>query len=391
MKHGCLLVSLLPFLSACVNNGEMPVAIINTSGLARSGEVVELSIDDIRDKLSGPYFYVVDASGNEIPSQLTYDKKLIFQADVDSNNKSEYRVLASDTVHEYKAVCVGRKYPEREDDIAWENELVGFRAYGPATQEKGERAYGYDIFFKYKDENPILEELYASQTSGDNWRKADSLKAIDPGVAQKFIESFTYHIDHGKGMDCYAVGPTAGDGMSAFYENDSILFAWCCQTAEVLDCGPVRFTVRLDFAPRTVGTDSAVVEHRIISLDRGSQLNHAKVWFEGLSEVRPISVGFPLRDSSAPVIEEMFIAYADPTQGSDNGKALLGVVQTTGFDITGVMDDHVFGARQFAPEDTLDYYWGYAWNRQGIENMSAWSKYLDDFSKIKTAPLEIIY
>ena len=29
----------------------------------------------------------------------------------------------------YAPVAVGRLYPERADDLAWENDLVGFRAF----------------------------------------------------------------------------------------------------------------------------------------------------------------------------------------------------------------------------------------------------------------------
>ena len=45
-------------------------------------------------------------------------------------------------------VACGRQYPERLDDVAWENDRAAYRAYGPALQEKGARAFGYDIWTK---------------------------------------------------------------------------------------------------------------------------------------------------------------------------------------------------------------------------------------------------
>ena len=46
----------------------------------------------------------------------------------------------------WDVVACGRQYPERLDDVAWENDRAAYRAYGPALQEKGERAFGYDIW-----------------------------------------------------------------------------------------------------------------------------------------------------------------------------------------------------------------------------------------------------
>ena len=42
-------------------------------------------------------------------------------------------------------ISCGRVYPERVDDIAWENDRAAYRAYGPALQATGEKAYGYDV------------------------------------------------------------------------------------------------------------------------------------------------------------------------------------------------------------------------------------------------------
>lgn len=81
------------------------------------------------------------------------------------------------------AAC-GRVYPERLDDVAWENDRVAYRAYGPALQATGERAYGYDIWTKSTPE-PVVEDRY----DGD----------LNRGIS--------YHEDHGNGMDVYAVAP----------------------------------------------------------------------------------------------------------------------------------------------------------------------------------------
>lgn len=388
-------IAVLAFIATACSGKSVEVTVENPGDSARTQQTVELPAADILDRLHSDYCYVTDADGNEIPSQVTYDGKLIFQAGVDGKSAVKYMILPSDTAHVYAAKVSGRAYPERADDVAWENELVGFRAYGPATRAKGETAYGYDIFFKHHTDRQILEKLYAPETDPATWVTVDSLRKISDQAAEDYIKTFSYHIDHGLGMDCYAVGPTLGAGVAVPVVGDSLSFSWCYDKAEVLDNGPLRFTVRLDFAPRAVGADSAVTEHRLITLDAGSHLNRTRVWYNGLSGRRRIAAGYPLRDESAPALGKKSIAYADPTQGDDNGKALLGMVFAEPFSGTFSRQGHILGMVNIEPADTLEYYWGFAWSREPLQgktaDMDSWSGYLDTFDYNLSAPLIITY
>ncbi len=365
-------------LASCAGHDSAVKVEVKNNEHAASCATVELSAADILGRLGSSYCVVSDSQGREIPSQITYDSLLVFVAELDSCATEVYTITAADTAGVYPRLVSGRIYPERADDVAWENEEGGFRIYGPATQARGERAFGYDLFFKHRTPEPVLETLYGAQTSSENWAKVDSLRKIDPALAADFERSFTYHLDHGLGMDCYAVGPTAGAGVNIPVVNDSLCFAWCYSTADVLDNGPVRFTVGLTFAPRALGSDSAVVETRLISLDSRSYLNRTRVHYEGLSEPCTIALGFPRRDDSPATLDNSgVIAYADPTQGPDNGKALLGLVLPGGFDRTAEAAGHILGYTELAPADTLDYYWGFAWNRNEPQlEGEAWSETL---------------
>lgn len=279
----------------------------------------------------------------------------------------------------------GRIYPERADDIAFENELVGFRIYGPATQAKGEKAFGYDIFLKHPTQRQILEDLYRPETSPATWVKVDSLRKIDPKLADDYIASFSYHIDHGLGMDCYAVGPTLGAGVAAILHDGQIQFPWCYDKAEVLENGPELFAVRLDFAPVQVG-ESTVTEHRLISLEAGSQLARCQVWYDGLTGPTTVVAGFPRRDKSKAVknVRKGYLAYADPTQGPDNGKAMLGIVVNNKVDRMAEVQGHILAYTTLQPGQKLDYYYGFAWDRANdIKDMKEWDGYLADFSSRK--------
>lgn len=277
----------------------------------------------------------------------------------------------------------GQSYPKRRDDISYENEVVGFRIYGPGTQQAGEKAYGYDIFFKYPTPELIVPRLYAPETDDAVWARVDSLRAIDPALADEYINSFSYHIDHGLGMDCYAVGPTLGAGVAAIATNDHIWYPWCYDTAEILENGPDRFSVHLKFAPRDMAGSRDVVENRIITLEKGSHLNHTKVWYEGLAGEQKVVAGFPLRDDSAPFVdvEKGLLAYADPTQGPDNGKALLGIIFPGGAAGSENLDGHILLSKTLGEGESLEYYWGFAWDRTDIKSMEEWNNYLQNFVK----------
>ncbi len=389
MKNYLIIAALGLALAACQDGG-VKVRVANDSKLDRKAGLVMLDAGQLKERLGSGYLYVTDASGREIPSQLTSDGRLLFTADVAAGDECTFSVAAADSAHVYHALTTGRVYPERADDVAWENELVGFRAYGPATQRNGERAFGYDIFFKHPTSDQILEVLYGAQCDPAAWKRVDSLRAVDPAMAEDYIQSFTYHVDHGLGMDCYAVGPSLGAGVAVPVVNDSLAFAWCYDKAEVTDNGPLRFGLRLDYAPRAVGADTAVTEHRIITLDAGRHLNTARVWYDGLTAPVTVAAGVPLRDDS-PVFTDAakgILAYSDPTQGPDNGRAMLGVVMN-GADSIVEKQGHIVAMTTLAPGDTLNYSWGFAWDRADITTPEAWQQYLLDYAARQAEPLRV--
>ena len=113
------------------------------------------------------------------------------------------------TPEAFKTIACGKQYPERVDDIAWENDRIAFRTYGPALQATGEKAYGCDIWVKCVSE-PIVDMRYKTELDPETRAKIAELRKTDPKAAQQLSESVSYHIDHGNGLDYYKVGPTLG-------------------------------------------------------------------------------------------------------------------------------------------------------------------------------------
>lgn len=379
--------------SGCAEKDSVTVEISNDSDMDFHGKMVELPLSQLESKLpEAKSFIVKDSEGNEIPSQLTYDSLLIFQANVNSGETASFSISPCDSVKQYEQLVAGRIYPERADDVAWENEIVGFRVYGPGTQKKGERAYGYDLFFKYPDKGLVLEKLYEPETSPATWVKVDSLRAIDSALAEEFIESFSYHVDHGMGMDCFPCGPTLGAGVAVPLVGDSLSFSWCYKNAEVLDNGPLRFTVKMDFEPRTVGDNTNVVEHRTISLDAGSRFNKTTVNYENLRNPMTVATGFPLRDEM-PYYDKPdslnLIAYSHPVQREEYGRALLGVAVPECYGKAEKKQGHLVMVRDLQPGESHKYYWGFKWQKNPEQNIDSWVEEVQSEIRGKRQDLKI--
>ena len=395
------------FCFACNDSKTVTVTVTNPLAMERSNEMVEVSMETITNRLGladTAQIVVLDADGQQVPYQITYDGKVIFPATIAANGAATYTIQTG-TPEAFDVKACGKCYPERMDDMAWENDLVAFRAYGPALQAKGERGFGYDLFTKYNTTEPILEAMYAKELNKETRAKIAELKKTDPKAAAELSRERSYHIDHGYGMDCYAVGPTPGAGVAALMVNDSIIYPWCYKNQEILDNGPLRFTVKLEFTPLTVKGDSTVVETRLITLDAGSHLNRTAVSYSNLKETLPIVAGIVLHEPDGAVVADAangYITYVDPTTGPDNGKIFMGAaVPAVVKDAKTVLfseqekkernnaDGHVLAVSDYEPGSEYVYYWGFAWDKADIKTADAWNRYMADFAQKVRNPLTI--
>lgn len=395
------------FCFACNDSRTVTVTVTNPLAMERSNEMVEVSMETVTDRLGladTAQIVVLNADGQQVPYQITYDGKVIFPAAIAAGGTATYTIQAG-TPEAFDVKACGRCYPERMDDMAWENDLVAFRAYGPALQAKGERGFGYDLFTKYNTTEPMLEAMYAKELDKETLAKIAELKKTDPKAAAELSRERSYHIDHGYGMDCYAVGPTLGAGVAALMVNDTIIYPWCYKNQEILDNGPLRFTVKLEFTPLTVKGDSTVVETRLITLDAGSHLNKTAVSYSNLKETLPIVAGIVLHEPDGAVVADAangYITYVDPTTGPDNGKIFMGAaVPAVVKDAKTVLfsekekkernnaDGHVLAVSDYEPGSEYVYYWGFAWDKADIKTADAWNRYMADFAQKVRNPLTV--
>ena len=277
-KISYLLLAIFAF--ACTPEKKVEVTICNPSAMDRPNEITEIGMDAV-SKLQGETFIITDNQGKQIPYQITYDNKIIFPVSLKAGENATYQITPG-TPEEFKTIACGKHYPERVEDIAWENDRIAFRVYGPALQASGEKAFGCDIWVK-RVEEPVVEMRYKTELNPETKARIAELRKTDSKAAKALSDSVSYHIDHGNGLDYYKVGPTLGAGTSALLDNETIVYPYCYKDFQILDNGPLRFTVKLVYNPLTIQKDTNVIETRTISLDAGSQMNKVMIAYENTS------------------------------------------------------------------------------------------------------------
>ena len=391
------------------------IMVANSLPTPRSTELAEVDASLIQARLDGiTTFFITDADGKEVPSQITYDGKLIFPVGVPAKGKSIYYAQKGQpSVYEPKVF--GRQFPERVDDMAWENDKVAFRCYGPALQRSGERAWGYDVWNK-RTSRLIVEARYASELDPDMQRAIQKLRNIGQGnLADDLYNAISYHVDHGDGMDCYKVGSTLGCGTAALYVNERIKYPRCYTTYEILDRGPLRFTVKLAYGTENID-GMAVFETRIISLDAGSHLNKAVISYSGLKQETPLAVGIVVHNENPNAYVQNntggYMCYEDlgdpnqykekyrAKQNADFGHIYVGTVfpQTTKEmkyqsenGLPGAYG-HILAISSVNNASPFTYYFGSAWARNeetGIFSLTDWEAYLSNFVRQVRNPLKV--
>ncbi|MDD2437699.1 MAG: DUF4861 domain-containing protein [Massilibacteroides sp.] len=368
-------------LMSCIHKNKVIISVTNPSPFDRTNEIVELPFPVINLKMQGKCFFIADNDGKQIPYQITYDQKIIFPVHVSANKKTTYRIKEGKP-QAYTPVVYGQRYPKRVDDIAWENDRIAFRTYGPALQATGEKAYGIDVWVKRVPEL-IVKERYR--------------KELEEGIS--------YHNDNGNGLDYYKVGPTLGAGTPALLSNDTLVYPYCYKTYQIVDNGPLRFTVKLTYNPLTIGQNNSIVEQRTISLDAGNQLNKITISYENLEKSLPVAVGIVLHDSGNEYKADQkngYIAYADPAD-PQNGQTYLGAVFTAPLQEAKVVlfsekekaergaNGHVLGISEYKPGSEFTYYTGAGWSKWGFETSVDWFEYIQLFCEQIKQPLEIAY
>ncbi len=358
-------------------------------------DVVELSQDSVFGRLGiAPcrQITVLDGEGDETPYQLTHDGKLLLQAFARPRATCAYHIIYG-RPKDYRLYSNGRIYPDREDDLAFENDKTAWRLYGPRS--KPQNVSGFDVFAKNAPE-PVLDRLYQSELA--SYALNDRLKRQGRGAEWQTIHrnKFTYHRNHGQGMDAYTVGHTLGAGAPALLIDGHISIPDVYDQADILDNGPLRFTVR-----ETLNTSGHGTETRLISLDKGTHLASCTVSYDSLTGPTQVCSGIILHDTDKPHTavskKAGYIAYADPLDSPDgqNGQLYLACLYPEKPKKLGIINDdsgrHIAGQTTIRPGQSFHYLFGAAWSRYDTPTMDVWESLLTGYARNLKSPLIVNY
>ena len=386
---------------AVAQSAQVKVTVTNLGTTARH-ELVAVDAELIRQRLNvsdTAQLVVLGTFGQQIDYQLTYDGQLLIDAAVLPISKAEYRITTG-TPRQAQRYAEGAVYPQRLDDLAWENDHCAYRLYGPALQRKGERSYGIDVWTKSCPQ-PVIAQRYRRHLDGN--RQADSLrKAGQKETAGKVRTETSFHIDHGNGMDGYGVGPTLGCGAPALVIDGQMQMPWCYERCTILDNGPLRFTAELTYPT----TASGITEHRRIQLDKGSRFCRMTVWYDGLKQPVALVAGVVLHGGE-PVLAKDYVLYADPTEKPRQYQSQIFVATLfpEGVDNTCTMENatphsdhrsenaegytHAVGKVDNYNGQPFTYYFGAAWSLYDVQSMAHWQLCAEDFLTALKQPLEL--
>lgn len=398
----CVAVSIMAFVPASLMAGEVKIVVSNDQSVQRQ-EVVEVDASAVRSKLgigNDEAFVVKNALGQEVGYQITHDGRLLLDAAVRPCGTAVFTVEAG-SPQPPKVFVTGRQYPERVDDIAWENDRTAYRIYGPALQRSGERAFGVDVWVK-NTPDLVVEDRYRTELS--NHSQIEALKSAGRNADAFEVEkATTYHFDHGYGLDCYKVGPSLGCGAPALMDGGKLVLPYCYESYQILDNGPLRFTVELTYPSVEIGKDKNVVEHRIISLDKGSNFNKMIVWYEGLSKPRDVSAGLVIHaeDTESVVLGHNYVQYADPTDNPvgqnfqiyvacifpDSNVETRRIVEKK--PVPGTAGHAVGILRKYVSGQKFCYYFGSAWSKNDVRTQREWQVRIDEFLAAVAEPLQV--
>lgn len=263
-----------------------------------------------------------------------------------------------------------RFVPERADDFAWENDMIAFRAYGPAIRPANKKPKpsdedsGIDIWSK-RVPYPIIDRWYANEKKG-----------------------LSYHADHGEGMDFYKVGGSRGCGGTALWKDGKMIVSGPFKSWKIISSEPAKTVFELTYL-YDLGTEK-IQEVKRISIAMGERLFRSESTFtkDGKPASVEVAIGVTTHAGKAAV-------------GLKQAEGWMSVWEETGGGIgTGVVMDpkRIASMTEEKPADGNDGYaliiartdaegkvahWtGYGWAKAGaITTAEQWNQYLATFAK----------
>ncbi len=266
-----------------------------------------------------------------------------------------------------------RFVPERQDDFAWENDLVAFRTYGPAIRPfgtpftRGMEDSGIDCWNK-RVTYPIIDQWYAGDPRG-----------------------VSYHEDHGEGLDLYQVGSSRGCGGTAIWKDGRMILSGPFKSWKIISRDRDKSVFELIYDYDIAG--ERFTETKRITIELGSQMFHSESTFTKNSQPVPdleVAIGITTHGGKAEPTVQRDEGWMSCWENFGDSGLGTGVVidpaRITEMRVaTPVSDEnHALILTRTDQDGHLEHLAGFAWTKAGtVKSREVWNAYLSDLSKTK--------
>ncbi|MCM1035680.1 MAG: DUF4861 domain-containing protein [Paludibacter sp.] len=364
MKKLVYLVLLSLVFTAC-HSTEKRIRVFNPSLEERTNELVETDAQLLgitADRIGKYALY--DENAKQVPFQLVCDSlgnpvQLLFQVSIRGGMQTFYTWRKGKPLHITPKVFA-RYVPERKDDFAFENEYAAFRMYGPALA----------------DENP--------SNGVDLWLKCTDELIVDSFYYREHELGYSYHINWGKGLDCYKVGHTLGCGGIAPYVNGALLVGDHYEEWQTIEEGELRTAFRLIYGNMT----------QAITLEAGSPFCKCEVVCTEDADSLQMAAGIFLHDVLDNVsysVQGGWAAYAENAvsdAGVPQGRNYAGVILPGTTDIF-IQDKTLLALTDYHIGDTLTYWFAGGWSQWQFPTDADWFSAVAQKAHLMQYPLEV--
>lgn len=374
------LAILLPTFSEAQER-RIVIQVTNPSGLARENETIAIPRDTLMVHLSlreSESLLIRDAlTGHEPVSQWVGDElsgipdEFIFQSSFGPGESKSFLLATTSTAGKTSASFVDARYVEPRNDLAWENDHIAFRVYGPALA--AEVNNGIDVWTK-RVRSLITKKWYEGEEQ---------------------TPKISYHVDHGEGADFFSVGRSLGCGGTGIWFRGKVYQPGVFTSYRIVSTGPIRACFQLSYNDWNV-EGALLREVKRITLDAGQNLNRIELTFTGTWQDTSITLacGLVKRDGTKFYKNEergWMSLWGQTNDSLENGYLGTGVVFRPNA-ITGWAQDSsqyiVLGKAQRGHAFT--YYAGAGWTRSGdFTSAGDWNGYLDRCAAGLRSPLQV--
>jgi hypothetical protein len=205
---------------------------------------------------------------------------------------------------------------------------------------------------------------------------------VDSFYYREHVLGLPYHINYGKGLDCYKVGHTCGAGGLVVIAEGKTWIGGAYDRWEILEQTPEKFVFRLEYDSLLVA-GHILQESITITAEAGQLQNKAEVVLtadsqEPIANSLLVGGGIYLHDTvdyhlTIPEVGYVFYeedALSDKTAAQMNydynGSTSQGRIQlsvkTPGATLTDIVDGNLIAVKPYSLGDTLTYYFGATWS-----------------------------